>query len=53
MKGVQGVDASGRGYLQAASTPKHYAGYNLDNWHGMDRCALLVLLVLLLPLCAC
>ena len=37
IKGVQGVDPSGRGYLQAASTPKHYAGYNLDNWHGMDR----------------
>lgn len=37
VRAVQGVDPSGRGYLQAASTPKHYAGYNLDNWHGMDR----------------
>ena len=37
IKGVQGVDPSGRGYLQAASTPKHYAGYSLDSWHGMDR----------------
>ena len=23
--------------LQAASTPKHYAGYNLDNWHGLGE----------------
>jgi beta-glucosidase-like glycosyl hydrolase len=37
IKGVQGVDPTGRGYLQAASTPKHYAGYNFDSWHGMDR----------------
>ena len=34
---MQGVDPSGRGYLRAASTPKHYAGYNFDSWHGMDR----------------
>ena len=63
---MQGIDLTGKGYLQAAcdfrltltvfrlffdcfaadlgpsfdtarSTPKHYAGYNLDNWHGMDR----------------
>ena len=26
IRAVQGVDPSGRGYLQAASTPKHYAG---------------------------
>jgi beta-D-xylosidase 4 len=37
IKGVQGVDPSGRGYLRAAATPKHYAGYNFDSWHGMDR----------------
>ncbi len=37
IKGVQGVDPTGRGYLRAASTPKHYAGYNFDSWHGMDR----------------
>jgi beta-glucosidase-like glycosyl hydrolase len=28
IKGVQGVDPTGRGYLQAAATPKHYAGYH-------------------------
>ena len=35
VKGVQGVDTSGRGYIRAASTPKHYASYNLDRC-GMD-----------------
>eukprot|EP01050_Picozoa_sp_SAG11_P021938 SAG11_NODE_4015_length_2106_cov_3.022422_2_plen_119_part_00 len=41
IKGVQGLDPSGDdkgfAFIRAASTPKHYASYNLDNWHGMDR----------------
>ena len=32
--GIQGDDPF---WLQACSTCKHYASYNMDNWHGMDR----------------
>jgi len=34
VQGVQGIDPF---WLQATSTCKHFASYNLDNWHGMDR----------------